>query len=57
VATCSAWKLMSVSLQSPGTTMHGPTPPNSAVIGLSRIGVLLALRAAAWSPVPYTMAW
>jgi hypothetical protein len=42
---CSAWKLMSASLQSPGTTTHGPTPPNSAVTGLSRLGVLLALRA------------
>jgi len=47
VAICSAWNRKSRGPQSPGTTMKGLTPPSSPVIGLSSIGVLLALRLAA----------
>ena len=42
----SAWKRMSASLHGPGTTMHGPTPPSSLVMGLAseRLTQPLTLR-------------
>ena len=46
VAMCSAWKRRSASVQAPGTTMIGETPPSSAVIGFFSFGRFSRLRRA-----------
>ena len=56
VTTCSAWNARSASLQRPGTTMIGDTPPSSAVIGVASSGRFSRRRFAASGPVPHTIA-
>jgi hypothetical protein len=51
-----AWERRAASLQRPGTTTTGPTPPSSLVTGLASTGWRARLGWAPSSPGPKTRA-